>query len=87
MNATIIQKQIIIQNANFTLSDPARVWNVSIEATRFYPIFGIGNGNWNRTPLKILKSRGKKGGFLTKKVMLSSMATAFTLPRLLRGAS
>jgi O-antigen ligase len=55
MNAAIIQKQIANQNANNTLSDRDRVWNVSIEATRFYPIFGVGNGNWNRITLEDLK--------------------------------
>jgi O-antigen ligase len=55
MNAAIIQKQIANQNANDTLSDRDRVWNVSIEAARFYPIFGLGNGNWNRITLEDLK--------------------------------
>ena len=55
MNAAIIQKQIANQNANNTLSDRDRVWNVSIEAARFYPVFGVGNGNWNRITLEDLK--------------------------------
>ena len=55
MNAGIIQKQIGNQNANDILSDRDRVWNVSIEAARFYPIFGLGNGNWNRITLDDLK--------------------------------
>ena len=62
MNAAIIQKQIISQNANYTLSDRDRVWSVSIEAARFYPIFGVGNGNWNRITLEDLKkSREERG--------------------------
>jgi O-antigen ligase len=55
MNAAIIQKQIANQKSNNTLSDRDRVWNVSIEAARFYPIFGVGNGNWNRITLEDLK--------------------------------
>jgi O-antigen ligase len=55
MNAAIIQKQIANQNANNTLSDRDRVWNVSIEAAHFYPIFGVGNGNWKRITLEDLK--------------------------------
>jgi O-antigen ligase len=55
MNAAIIQKQIANQNANNTLSDRDRVWNVSIEAARFYPIFGVGNGNWKHITLDDLK--------------------------------
>ena len=55
MNAAIIQKQIANQNANNTLSNRDRVWNVSIEAARFYPIFGVGNGNWKHITLDDLK--------------------------------
>jgi O-antigen ligase len=60
MNAAIIQKQIASQNANNTLSDRDRVWNVSIEAARFYPTFGVGNGNWNRITLEDLKESREK---------------------------
>ena len=55
MNAAIIQKQITYHNANSTFSDRDRGWNVSIEAARFYPVFGLGNGNWNRITLEDLK--------------------------------
>jgi O-antigen ligase len=62
MNAAIIQKQITNQNANNTLSNRDLVWNVSIEAARFYPFFGVGNGNWNRITLEDLKkSREERG--------------------------
>ena len=62
MNAAIIQKQIASQNANNTLSDRDRVWNVSIDAAYFYPIFGVGNGNWNRITLEDLKKlRDERG--------------------------
>jgi O-antigen ligase len=62
MNAAIIQKQIAAQNANNSVSDRNLVWNVSIEAARFYPLFGVGNGNWNRITLEELKkSREKRG--------------------------
>jgi O-antigen ligase len=61
MNAAIIHKQIANQNANNTLSDRDRVWNVSFEAARFYPVFGVGNGNWNRITLEdIKKSREER---------------------------
>jgi O-antigen ligase len=62
MNAAIIQKQIANQNANNTLSDRDRIWNVSFEAAHFYPIFGVGNGNWSRITLEGLKkSREERG--------------------------
>jgi O-antigen ligase len=62
MNAAIIQKQVVNQNENNTLGNRDRVWNVSIEAARFYPIFGVGNGNWNRITLEsVKKSREERG--------------------------
>jgi O-antigen ligase len=64
MNAAIIQKQIASQNTNNTntLSDRDRVWNVSFEAARFYPIFGLGNGNWNRITLEDIKKSREESG-------------------------
>jgi O-antigen ligase len=62
MNASIIQKQIANQNANNTLSDRTRVWNVSFEAARFYPLLGIGNGNWSRITLEDLKKSKEERG-------------------------
>jgi O-antigen ligase len=62
MNAAIIQKQVANQNANNSLSDRDRVWNISIEAARFFPVFGVGNGNWNLITLEdIKKSREERG--------------------------
>ena len=62
MNAAIIQKQIANQNANAVLSDRDRVWNVSLEAAHFYPVFGIGNANWGLITLDDLKkSRAERG--------------------------
>jgi len=61
MDAAIIQKQIANQNLNDVLSDRERVWNVSNEAAHFYPIFGVGNGNWGHITLNDLKkSRGAR---------------------------
>ena len=62
MNAAIIQKQIANQNAGAVMSDRDRVWNVSLEAAHFYPVFGIGNGNWGLITLDDLKkSRVERG--------------------------
>lgn len=69
MNAAIIQKQIATQNANAVLSDRDRVWNVSIEAAHFYPVFGIGNGNWGLITLDDLKkSRAERGLTFDEKI-------------------
>lgn len=62
MNAAIIEKQIANQNNHDVLSDRGRVWNVSIEAAHFHPIFGIGNGNWSHITLEDLKKSRKERG-------------------------
>ena len=47
LNASIIQKQIALQENHNTLSFRDRVWNVSLEASRFFPALGIGMSNWH----------------------------------------
>jgi O-antigen ligase len=47
LNASIIQKQITYQENHNTLAFRDRVWNVSLEASRFYPALGIGMSNWH----------------------------------------
>ena len=60
----VIEKQIANQKANDVLSSRDKVWNVSLEASRFYPLFGIGLSNWHFITLDHLKtsveSRGEK---------------------------
>jgi O-antigen ligase len=46
LNAGIVQKQISNQKNNIILSYRDKVWNVSLEASRFYPLLGIGLDNW-----------------------------------------
>ena len=59
----VIEKQISNQKANNVLSSRDKVWNVSLEASRFFPLFGIGLSNWHFITLDQLKksveSRGK----------------------------
>jgi O-antigen ligase len=43
----IVQEQIDSQHDNNILSDRGRVWNVSIEAAKWYPLLGIGLSNWH----------------------------------------
>jgi len=52
----IVEKQIANQENNNILSSRDKVWNVSIEAARFNPIFGIGMSNWHFISLDQLKS-------------------------------
>lgn len=63
LNTGIIQKQISNQHRNDTLAGRQQVWNVPLEASRNYPIFGIGMNNWKlikRDQLKkSVESRGK----------------------------
>jgi O-antigen ligase len=47
LNSNIVQKQISNQEANNTLGSRDKVWNVSLEASRFYPLLGIGLSNWH----------------------------------------
>jgi len=55
LKASIIQKQIYNQEANNTLGSRDKVWNVSIEASRFYPLLGIGMSNWHFISVDQLK--------------------------------
>jgi O-antigen ligase len=57
LNAGIVQKQISDQKNNMVLSSRDKVWNVSLEASRFYPLLGIGLDNWKLiTPEEIKES-------------------------------
>ncbi len=56
LNANIIKKQIVNQENNNVLAFRDRVWNVSYEASRFYPILGIGMSNWHFITLDHLKN-------------------------------
>ena len=59
----VIEKQIVNQEANNVLSSRDKVWNVSLEASRFSPLFGIGLSNWHFITLdqlkKFVEGRGK----------------------------
>ena len=56
----IIQKQITNQSNKNTLAYRAQVWNVSLEASRFYPLLGIGMSNWHFISLEHLKKSVEK---------------------------
>ena len=51
----VIEKQIYNQEANNVLSSRDKVWNVSLEASRFSPFFGLGLSNWHFITLDHLK--------------------------------
>jgi O-antigen ligase len=59
----VIEKQISNQEANNVLSSRDKVWNVSLDASRFSPLLGIGLSNWHFITLDQLKTsvegRGK----------------------------
>ena len=46
LNASVVTKQIGLQNKGMILSYRDKVWNVSLEASRFYPVLGVGLDNW-----------------------------------------
>jgi len=47
INANIVQKQIRNQENHNVLAFRDLVWNVSLEASRFHPVLGIGMSNWH----------------------------------------
>ena len=63
LESGIIQKQINNQKSNNTLSYRDKVWNVSLEASRFSPLLGLGLSNWHFINLpqikKSVEARGK----------------------------
>jgi O-antigen ligase len=60
----VVEKQIANQKANDVLSSRDKVWNVSLEASRFHPLIGIGLSNWHFITIEQLRvsveSRGDK---------------------------
>ena len=60
LNAGIVQKELNNEKNHYVLSDRDRVWNVSLEAARFSPIFGIGMSNWGYIKLQDLKESVEK---------------------------
>jgi O-antigen ligase len=64
LKSGVVEKQIAQQNAHRILSSRDKVWNVSIEASRIYPLFGIGLSNWHFITLeqlqKSVEARGEK---------------------------
>jgi O-antigen ligase len=60
----VVEKQIANQKVNNVLSSRDRVWNVSLEASRFHPLVGIGLSNWHFITIEQLRgsveSRGEK---------------------------
>ena len=64
LKASIIQKQISNQEANNTLGSRDKVWNVSLEASRFYPLLGIGMSNWHFISAEQLKKSVEARGEL-----------------------
>ncbi len=63
LKSGIVQKQINNQNDNNILANRDMVWNVSIEASRFSPLLGLGLSNWHFIKLsqlqKSVESRGE----------------------------
>jgi O-antigen ligase len=64
LKAGVIEKQIANQEVNNVLSSRDKVWNVSLEASRFSPMLGIGLSNWHFITIDQLKKsvedRGEK---------------------------
>ena len=61
-NPAIFEKQKELQRTNDLLSRRDLVWNMPIEASRFYPILGIGMNNWKKITITELKNSVEKRG-------------------------
>ena len=63
LESSIVQKQINNQKSNNVLANRDKVWNVSIEASRFSPLLGLGLSNWHFIKLsqiqKSVEARGE----------------------------
>lgn len=55
LNTSVIQKQRDYEKAGNVLSDRDKIWNVSIEAAKYYPAFGLGISNWHFIKIEDLK--------------------------------
>lgn len=62
LKTNIVQKQITNSENNNILSFRDRVWNVSLEASRFSPLLGIGMSNWHFISLDQLKKSVESRG-------------------------
>ncbi len=62
LKTNIVQKQITNTENNNVLAFRDRVWNVSLEASRFSPLLGIGMSNWHFISLDQLKQSVESRG-------------------------
>ncbi len=62
LKTNIVQKQITNSENNNVLAFRDRVWNVSLEASRFSPLLGIGMSNWHFISLDQLKQSVESRG-------------------------
>ncbi len=63
LKTDVIEKQIKSQEVNDVTSGRIQVWNISLEASRLSPIFGIGLSNWHFITLdQLKKSVQARGG-------------------------
>ncbi len=46
LHPSVVTKQLGLQKQDLILSYRDKVWNVSLEASRFYPLLGVGLDNW-----------------------------------------
>lgn len=60
--ADIVQKQITNQKNHDVLASRDKVWNVSLEASRFSPLLGLGLSNWHFITLDHLKKSVESRG-------------------------
>lgn len=79
-DSAIVTKQTNMQRSNNILADRNLLWNTAIEARKFYPLLGIGNGNWKKiSEDQIQKSVESRGEFFEKKKYRTDASHAHNL--------
>jgi len=59
-NSPITQKQLNYQSQSNVMADRLQIWNAATEATRIYPVFGIGMFNWKQIKIEDLRNSVEK---------------------------
>jgi O-antigen ligase len=61
-NANVLEKQLNNQRTGNILASRDIIQNTSIIAFKAYPIFGVGNGNWNKITRELIESEHTSKG-------------------------
>ena len=78
--APILEKQQDAFKPNTYLSGREKIWNGAIVAFKIFPLYGVGNGNWNKINIEDIKlSVEKRGHIFNSKDYLFSLGHAHNI--------